>query len=116
MKPFLIGTYEAKTRFFQCLKYQEHGAGYWHFPKKLEKDFFEQITSEHLMMSFVGGREILKWEMKIQGSRNEALDTAILNLFAIHASKVDIKSYVQYLENLKQPKKIVPLVYKKIKT
>jgi phage terminase large subunit GpA-like protein len=49
-------------------------AGFCHFPQ-YSKEYFEQLTAEHLVTRTVAGRRISRWE-KIR-DRNEALDCRI---------------------------------------
>jgi phage terminase large subunit GpA-like protein len=48
--------------------------GYCHFPQ-YNKEYFEQLTAEHLITRTVGGRRVSKWE-PIR-DRNEALDCRV---------------------------------------
>lgn len=106
MKPFSVGTYEAKTMLCEFLNYQNVRSGYWHFNKDLTIDFYEQLTSEKKYLEFVNGKEYFTWKKPNSSVRNEALDTAVLNLWCIHVSNEDLDTYENKLENGKQPLKI----------
>ena len=74
----------AKEALYTSLqKVLEAGPGYLHFPlsvasgKELDQDYFDQLTSE-VVFTRVDGRGFEKrvWQLRSEGSRNEALDTS----------------------------------------
>jgi phage terminase large subunit GpA-like protein len=60
----------------------EPGAGYCHFPKGREPEFYRQLTSEKCMTRYFKGRPKREW-VKIEGRRNEALDCRCYALAAL---------------------------------
>jgi len=76
---FIIGVDVGKDTLSSRLAVRfEDKPGYCHFPMKqdagYEEDYFHQITSEHRVRRMVKGRAVYHWELRIAGSRNEALD------------------------------------------
>jgi phage terminase large subunit GpA-like protein len=114
MKPFSCGTYEAKSMLYEFFNYDSVRKNYWHFPKKLTIDFYEQLTAEKKYLEYKNGKEYYKWECPA-GKRNEALDTAVLNLWCIHASDINFAEYREYLESQKVKKEIKPINFPKLK-
>lgn len=112
-KPFMVGTYEAKTWLHEYLNYPTSQKGYWHFPKKFNLDFYEQITSEKRYLEFKNGKERYRWEKPNSSTRNEALDTAVLNLWLIHVANINFDNYHEHLENNKIQIKLQPIKFKK---
>jgi phage terminase large subunit GpA-like protein len=112
--PFLVGTYEAKNYLHEYFNYTKPQKGYWHFPKKLPLEFYEQLTSEKRSFEFKNGKERYKWEKPNSSTRNEALDTAVLNLWLAHVANIDDwEKLHQKLENQKVKKKIQPIKFRK---
>jgi phage terminase large subunit GpA-like protein len=112
-KPFIVGTYEAKTWLHTYFNYQKPQKGYWHFPKKLPLEFYEQLTAEKRYLEFKKGKEQYKWLKPNSSTRNEALDTAVLNLWLVHIANVNFDHYHEWLENQKAKKPIKPIKFKK---
>ncbi len=81
---WLLGVDTAKDRVMACLKVEEPGPSYCHFPSDRELDYFEQLTAERIKVRYVNGFAQRTWE-KEAGQRNEALDTRVNNIGALHA-------------------------------
>lgn len=73
---YLVGVDAAKEALYARLKRSEPGAGYCHFPKGRDADWFRQLTSETLATRYVKGRPVREWR-KGPGDRNEALDCRV---------------------------------------
>lgn len=112
-KPFMVGTYEAKTWLHEYLNYATPQKGYWHFPKKFSLEFYEQLTSEKRYLEFKNGKERYRWEKPNSSTRNEALDTAVLNLWLVHVANIDFEHLHERLENNMVKKKVQPIKFKK---
>jgi phage terminase large subunit GpA-like protein len=112
-KPFMVGTYEAKSWLHEYLNYSTPQKGYWHFPKKFPIEFYEQLTSEKRYLEFKDGKERYKWLKPNSSTRNEALDTAVLNLWLIHVANIDFDHYHEWLENKRIKTKLQPIKFKK---
>ena len=112
-KPFMVGTYEAKTWLHEYFNYSTPQKGYWHFPKKFKLDFYEQLTSEKRYLEFKDGKERYKWLKPNSSVRNEALDTAVLNLWCIHVANIDFNDYHTWLESHMAKPKVQPVKFKK---
>ena len=66
------------------LKLTEPGPGAIHFPRRLDADYFRQLTAERVVTRFERGRPIRSWQPKRDGERNEALDTFVYAHAALH--------------------------------
>ena len=60
------------------------GPGAIHFPRRLDADYFRQLTAERVVTRFEKGRPIRSWQPKRDGERNEALDTFVYAHAALH--------------------------------
>jgi phage terminase large subunit GpA-like protein len=81
---FLIGVDAAKDALFARLRLAEPGPGYLHFPNERDAEFFRQFTSERVVTRFERGRPIRLWQPRREGDRNEALDTTVYAMGALH--------------------------------
>ena len=81
---FLIGVDAAKDALFARLRLIEPGPGYLHFPAERDADFFRQLTSERVVTRFERGQPIRLWQPRREGERNEALDTTVYAMAALH--------------------------------
>lgn len=66
-----------KDAVYARLKLSEPGPGAIHFPRRLDADYFRQLTAERVVTRFETGRPIRSWQPKHNGERNEALDTFV---------------------------------------
>lgn len=68
----------------------ETGEGHYrvHFPRHLEKTYFEQLLGEVVKFEIVAGRPVPKWKPK-PGVRNEALDCFVGAMAARYTLSVD---------------------------
>ena len=53
-------------------------------PRRLDADYFRQLTAERVVTRFEKGRPIRSWQPKRDGERNEALDTFVYAHAALH--------------------------------
>lgn len=83
---YLIGTDAAKEIIVARLSLEEAGPGYSHFPTDRDADYFAMLTSERPVRRFVKGVAIREWK-KAAHVRNEALDTRVYALAALHGLK-----------------------------
>jgi phage terminase large subunit GpA-like protein len=70
-----VGTDTAKSTIYARLKLPDVGPGYFHFPQNAEEEYFEQLTAEKCITSFVNGNPKRQW-VTIR-NRNEALDCLV---------------------------------------
>ncbi len=54
------------------------------WPRRLDADYFRQLTAERVVTRFEKGRPIRSWQPKRDGERNEALDTFVYAHAALH--------------------------------
>ena len=73
-----------KDAVYARLKLTEPGPGAIHFPRRLDADYFRQLTAERVVTRFERGRPIRSWQPKRDGERNEALDTFVYAHAALH--------------------------------
>ncbi|MCC7203120.1 MAG: phage terminase large subunit family protein [Nitrospirae bacterium] len=79
---FLIGTDTAKAAIFGRLNLVEPGPGFMHYPDHYPPEYFEQLTSERLVLR--KGKRV--WERK-PGKRGEALDARVYALAGLEILK-----------------------------
>ena len=73
-----------QSRAYARLRLTEPGPGAIHFPRRLDVDYFRQLTAERVVTRFERGRPIRSWQPKRDGERNEALDTFVYAHAALH--------------------------------
>lgn len=79
---WLIGTDVAKDYLHKRLHLTD-GAGAYHLPKFLPREWFEGFLSEKKRIRYVKGFAVTEW-FKQPGDRNEPLDLAVYNLAIAH--------------------------------
>jgi phage terminase large subunit GpA-like protein len=103
-KPIILGVNAAKESIRQKLLVEEPGPGYCHFPIRRPDAWFDQLTSETLMVETKGGFNVRKWVLP-RGRANEALDcrvyayAALCGLYAVR--KVNLARIAELLETFK---------------
>jgi phage terminase large subunit GpA-like protein len=88
----------------------EPGPGYVHFPilPEFENDYFKQLTAERIVQKTnPRGYSERVWELKVPGSRNEALDTAVYSYAALCGLRAMGMNYDQ--EKLRAGRKTEPV-------
>jgi len=90
---FNIGVFAGKESIQSRLKKQRPGPGYFHFPDRFDKEFFEQLVSEKKVTKEVRGQKVVEWVKTRQ--RNEAFDLMVYNFAALR-----IRFQVRELLNL----------------
>jgi phage terminase large subunit GpA-like protein len=81
---FIVGVDAVKDAVYPRLKPTEPGPGAIHVPRRLDADYFRQLTAERVVTRFEKGRPIRSWQPKRDGERNEALDTFVYAQAALH--------------------------------
>jgi len=81
VKLWTVGTEAAKDKAAAALRVEDPGAGFCHFPDTYTDDYFKQLTSEHRIRSVRLGFSVWRWVKKKAGSRNEAWDCRVYNIF-----------------------------------
>lgn len=84
---FLIGVDAAKDAIYARLRILTAGAGFCHFPKDREADWFAQLTAETVHTVFKKGFPSRVWQKK-PGTRNEALDCRVYAYAALQSLNV----------------------------
>lgn len=75
-KPVIVGVNAAKEWFRQKLLVETPGPGFAHFPAGRPAAYYDQLTSETLVIEKKNGFNARKWTL-IRGRANEALDTRV---------------------------------------
>lgn len=84
---FVIGVDSLKESIYSRLRIGEPGPGYCHFPDSYDAEFFEQLTSEHIVTRYSRGYPRRVWQLK-RGKRNEGLDLRVYALAALASLNV----------------------------
>ncbi|MEM0952270.1 MAG: phage terminase large subunit family protein [Cyanobacteria bacterium P01_H01_bin.74] len=92
--PIILGVNGIKSIIYHRLTLVQSGFGYYHFPKKYTKEYFEQLTAEEKITE----KGEVKWK-KIR-ARNEVLDIAVYNYAAIKLVNPDWEKLKQYLREI----------------
>jgi phage terminase large subunit GpA-like protein len=88
------------------------GPGYCHFPHDRPESWFEQLTSENLVVEKVAGQVVRKWK-PIRGRANEALDcrvyayAALNGLYITRRLKLEYQAEILAQQTGKQPAQAV---------
>ncbi|WP_299947752.1 terminase gpA endonuclease subunit [uncultured Microbulbifer sp.] len=95
---YSIGTDTAKESILGRLQISEPGPGYVHFPvaKKIDREYFEQLTSEKRVPRKKDGRIVKKFEPV--RDRNEALDCYVYALAALEILNPDYPALAARLQ------------------
>lgn len=76
------------------------GAGFFHFPKERESEWFEQLTNEIAKKKFVKGRLIREWQPRKEGVRTEGLDCRVYAYAALRGLIRNYRLDLDYSANL----------------
>ena len=91
---FPAGVDTAKENIFQWLQIEEQGPGYVHFPNNMDEEYFKQLTAEKRAVKFYKGEKRVVWVAKRE--RNEALDTFVYSLVALHILQPDLEKIASH--------------------
>lgn len=86
-KPISIGVNSAKEAIRELLLVDTPGPGFQHFPDDRPNNYFEQLTSEKLVLELKNGRTVKNWKIE-RGHANEALDTRVYAYAALRGLTV----------------------------
>ena len=81
---FLVGVDALKDSIFARLRKTEPGPGTIHFHADRDAQYFAQLTAEKVITRYSKGRPQRLWVPKRDGERNEALDTFVYAMAALH--------------------------------
>lgn len=84
---FPIGVNDAKLIIMSRLNHGTIGPGYCHFPEGREREYFDQLTAEQLVVKYSKGRPLREW--KPTRPRNEALDCRVYAYAAMRIVRPD---------------------------
>ena len=84
IKGFPIGAWAGKDLVYARLRLEPNGdgtfpSGYMHHPKRYDANYFQQLTSDHVVLEYKGSEEVRRYGNN-EGKRDEALDCAYGNL------------------------------------
>ena len=105
IKLFPVGVDTAKELVFSRLQIQHEGAGYCHFPKHYDEEYFKQLTAEQVITRYHKGFKRREWQ-KIR-PRNEALDCRVYAIAALSILNTDVN---MLSERFAKPDKTVEVV------
>ena len=104
---FTVGVSTVKGELSKRLQIEKPGPGYCHFPKGItssdnkgyDTTYFKGLLSEHAVVKRKNGRNVLTWEVKASGLRNEPLDcrvyaTAAMELMNFDFTRIKIRKPV----------------------
>ena len=92
-KLFPIGVDTAKETVYSRPKIKEIGAGYCHFPKHYNDEYFAMLTAEKVVRKYHKGFHRREW-IKVR-PRNEALDCRVYALAALSIVGVNVNIIAQ---------------------
>lgn len=75
-RPVMLGVNAGKEAVRQRLLVEKPGPGYCHFPMNRVDGWFDQLTSEELIVERKAGALVRRWSLK-KGLANEALDARV---------------------------------------
>lgn len=81
---FLVGTDTIKDTVFGRLRHNDVGPGYLHFGKAATDEYFQQLTAERKVTRYSKNGLPQSEYVLGSGQRNEALDTLVYALAALH--------------------------------
>lgn len=103
-RPIIIGVNAAKEAIRNHLRVEEKGPGYAHFPVGRTEPYFEQLTSESLLIEKKDGFAQRKWVLK-KGHRNEALDVRVYAYAALQGllivRRFSLANALEFLANMR---------------
>ena len=90
---FGIGVDTAKELIYSRLRIKQHGAGYCHFPKKYNEEYFRQLTAEKVVTKYRRGFKKREWVL--MRPRNEALDCRVYAMSAFTLLNADLNQIME---------------------
>jgi len=105
---FPLGVDTAKELIYSRLRIKEYGAGYCHFPKKYNEEYFRQLTAEKIVTKYRRGFKKREWVL--MRPRNEALDCRVYALSAFTLLNADLTRIAEKQKNQQanNPHKVNP--------
>lgn len=100
-KPIIIGVSAGKEALRQRLLIEEPGPGFCHFPTERSPAYFEQLTSERLLIERRNGSPTRRWVLPSH-RHNEALDVRVYAYAALwglyHVRKLRLERQAELLK------------------
>lgn len=84
---YTVGTDLAKSIIYRRLRLDDQGPGYCHFPQGRDLKYFEQLTSEKIVTTYIKGMAKRSFHLP-GGKRNEALDCRVYAFAALQMAGV----------------------------
>ena len=81
---YIVGSDTIKDTLLGRIKHNESGAGYVHFGKSANFEYFDQLTAERKITRYTRNGMPRSEYVKASNKRNEALDTAVYAYAALH--------------------------------
>lgn len=94
---FTLGVSTIKGTLHTRLKAKKGEGGYCHFPKSKETGYdeiyFAGLLSERMTIRRAHGREVVRWELRAEKTRNEPLDCRVYAMGAYEILNPDLRRY-----------------------
>ena len=105
---FSIGVDTAKELIYSRLRIKDYGAGYCHFPKTYNEEYFRQLTAEKVITKYRRGFKKREWVL--MRPRNEALDCRVYAVSAFILLNADLNTIAQRQKKVQtdNPNKVNP--------
>lgn len=87
-RPVIVGTDTAKLAVYRSLQVTTSGPGYCHFPEGRDREFFDGLTAERMIIRYRKGFAEREWHKVRQ--RNEPLDCRVGNLVMCALMEQDV--------------------------
>lgn len=81
---YVVGVDGIKDALAARLRLTEPGPGFIHLHRKLDAEYVRQLTAEHAVTRWIKGRPVRAWALRRGCERNEALDTLVYAVAALH--------------------------------
>jgi len=114
VKLAMVGTDTAKEAIYAQLRKSGDGPGKCHFPMDYDLDYFRELTSEELVISYRQGRPTQKWSVrsdedpvtgKVTQRENHFLDCRVYAKAALRLMPVSVYSLPKARKPTEKPKK-----------
>lgn len=108
-RPIMLGVNAGKEAIRQKFLIEEAGPGFAHFPTGRPEAYYQQMTSENLIVERKAGVLIRRWSLK-KGLANEALDCRVYAYAALQGlyatRKLDLAKAALFFENYKPGREV----------
>lgn len=100
---YTINVDDAKAEVLNALSVKDPGPGYFHFPERVDEEFFAQLCAEHREPRYNKARVATHNVWVQDRARNEALDCVVMSLAALRLLNPNIRQMAERLATLPVP-------------